>query len=117
MSEAVEGSTPNEVEDRSYPVGRVVSIVLALFPFAVIGGFLLLMGQAKGWDALGYLIFMIFSIPFLLLFSIAAVITAFRKTRNARLEQTAKATSLVSVSLFGLASLYLLATVLPRMFG
>lgn len=103
--------------DRSYPVRRLISILLAIAPFGVFAGFMILIAQAEGWDSLGYLFLMFMCTPVLLLFSITSVVLAFRKTTQARLEQTAKSVSVTSVCIVGAATLYSVVMILPRILG
>jgi hypothetical protein len=103
--------------DRSYPVGRLVSILLAIAPFGVIAGFVILIAQAEGRGSLEYLLLMFMCTPVLLLSSIISMILAFRKTTKVRLEQTAKSLSAASVCIFGAVTLYSMVTILPRLLG
>lgn len=103
--------------DLGYPVGRLVSIILALTPFAVVTGVMIISSQAQGWVGVGYAIIMIMCIPFLLLFSIASVVMAFRKTTKMRLEKTAKSISVFSVCITGAATFCWVVIILPRLMG
>jgi hypothetical protein len=88
----------------------MTGLILAITPFAVIGGLLLSMANTKGMDWLGVFYIMLMSMPILLIMSITSVSLAFGKTPNMRLDKAAKVASVVSVSIFGVASLGLLVT-------
>lgn len=117
-------STMNHTEeDRSdtplprHPAKRIVSIVLAVLPFIVVAGFVVAISLAEGWVGLGYFFLMIACIPILFLFSLTSVILAFKKTTEKRLEQTAKATSVISVLAFGIATLFMVMVYLGNTVG
>jgi hypothetical protein len=103
--------------DRSYPVGRLISILLAIAPFGVFAVFMILIAQSEGWGGLGYMLLMFMCTPVLLLLSIASVVLAFRKTTKVRMEQTAKSASVTSACIIGAATIYSMVMILPRLVG
>lgn len=89
---------------------RMTGLIFAITPFAVIGGLLLAMANEKGMYWLGGFYLMLIAIPVLLMMSVTSLIFAFGKTPNMRLDKVAKVASVISVSIFGVASIGLLVT-------
>jgi hypothetical protein len=89
---------------------RITGLILAITPFVVIGGLLLAMANPNGMNWIGVFFIMLISIPVLLIMSVTSVSFAFAKTPHLRLDKVAKVASVISVSMFGAASLGLLVT-------
>ena len=84
---------------------RVASLICATVPFVMVFVLVAIALQSYGYDGLGLLLLTLASIPFLLVLSIISVVLAFRKTPDLHLNKAAKIVSIISASIFGVASL------------
>ena len=85
---------------------RIASLILSATPFVVIAIFLYAIATSDGYEGFRLLVPMIVTMPVLLLVSILAVVLAFRKNENKPdLAKVSKLLSIVSVSVFGAATL------------
>jgi hypothetical protein len=92
---------------------RVASLILSATPFVVIVIFLYAMATSDGYDGFRLLVPLIVTVPVLLLVSILAVVLAFRKNmKNPELAKVSKVSSIVSVSVFGAATVLVVCGVI-----
>lgn len=92
---------------------RVASLILSATPFFVIVIFLYAILTSQNYDGFRLLVPLIVTIPVLLLLSILAVVLAFRKNeKNPDLAKASKVSSIVSVTVFGTATVLVVCGVI-----
>jgi hypothetical protein len=94
---------------------RYKALVFATLPFLITAWLLVLMATSsgEGWNKLGYLLLLIYSIPVSAIMSISSMVFAFSKNDpNRRLQRTAKILSIVSAVVFtGAGGIFLFGAV------
>ena len=80
---------------------RYKALILAALPFLIAGVALIAINTAEGWDRIGYLVYFLFSFPFLVAMSVLSVIFAYSvKDPKRRFIRTAKIASIASATVF-----------------
>jgi uncharacterized membrane protein len=92
---------------------RVASLILSATPFGVIVIFLYAIATSEGYDGFRLLVPLMVTMPVLLLVSTLAVVLAFRKNENnPDLAKVSRASSIVSLSVFGAATVLVVCGVI-----